>query len=349
MGLNEYEWSIQPQDYGVLSAYVFMETVTDIDFNGKDIWISSLSRGRYCAQEQLSTFFVEQFCSRVANMVSKPFNKNNPVIAAETRNLRITIVHASVAETGTTICIRKTPNKMRLNEKLILRSQYSTEEIMNLLGNCVCAGLSIAVCGGMGTGKTELIKYLTHFIPANEKAITMEDTMEVHFRDINPQKDCIALKVNERLFSYEDALKTSLRLNAEWMILSEVRSKEVKYLLENMSIGTGCLTTLHADDVRNIPDRIKNMYADSAGLDQVENDVYTFLNVGVMLRRKQQEDKTVVRYIDQVCFFTRKECKNTVTMMVDERKLLHMQVPEHIKKRMRHKDIMDPFKAPKGV
>lgn len=167
--------------------------------------------------------------------------------------------------------------------------------------------------------------------------------MEVHFREINPTKDCISLKVDERLFTYEDALKTSLRLNAEWMLLSETRSTEVKYLLENMSIGTGCLTTLHADDVRKIPDRIKNMYPDTSGLERVENDVYSFLNVGVMLRRKQRTDRSIQRYIDQICFFTREENENLITMMVDQHKFVSRDIPIDIQRRMEIRDIPNCF------
>lgn len=170
--------------------------------------------------------------------------------------------------------------------------------------------------------------------------------MEVHYREINPQKDCIALKVDKYLFPYEEALKTSLRLNADWMILSEARSTEVKYLLENMSIGAGCLTTLHADDVRKIPDRIKNMYSDGTILDRVENDVYTFLNVGVMVRRRQAEDKRVIRSIHQVCFFTRENGKNKITMIADDQKILSYHIPEFIRRKMEYKDISEPFDEP---
>jgi pilus assembly protein CpaF len=343
MKIDETHWQMQPQDYGVMEPYVFRDDITDVDYNGKELWVSSLSKGRYCVKAVPTVDFVEQFCSQVANIVSHPFNKNNPVIEAETRDLRITIVHESVAMTGTNICIRKTPTKMRLSVNQMLESGYCNLEILYLLACCVTAGLSIAVCGGMGSGKTELLKFLTRYIPDNEKTITIEDTMEVHFRAINPGKDCISLKVDEKLFQYEDALKASLRLNAERILLSEARSSEVQYLLENMSIGTGCLTTLHADDVRRIPERIKNMFPDTVGLERVENEVYTFLHVGILLRRKQDEDGRIRRFVDQVGFFSREGEKNVVTMVVEDRNLLHKTLPEQIKKRMRQKGILEPF------
>lgn len=346
MKIEENHWNMQPADYGIMEKYVFQDDITDVDYNGKDIWVSSLTKGRYRAAEELDPFFVEQFCSRVANIVSCPFNKNNPVIEAETKDLRITIVHDSVAMTGKNICIRKTPQRVRLTEEGMLHSLYCSDKIIYLLANCVKAGLSIAVCGGMGSGKTELLKFLTQYIPENEKTITIEDTMEVHFRSVNPEKDGIALKVDEKLFPYEEALKVSLRLNAERMLLSEARSTEVQYLIENMSIGTGCMTTLHADDVRKIPDRMKNMFPDTMGLDRVENDVYTFLHVGILLRRMEEKDGRIRRYLDQMCFYSREHNENKILMMVEDRKQVNQEVPEYIKKRMRRKGISDPYARP---
>lgn len=150
--IEENKWNLHREDYGILESYVFEDSITDVDYNGRDLWISSLKKGRYCVKDVLSRDFVSQFCQRVANIVSKPFNKNNPVIEAETKNLRITIVHESVANTGTTICIRKTPTIQRLNEKIMLENDYCTQEMIDLLKSCVKAGLSIAVCGGMGCG-----------------------------------------------------------------------------------------------------------------------------------------------------------------------------------------------------
>ena len=59
------------------------------------------------------------------------------------------------------------------------------------------------------------------------------------------------MKVSEDTFGYAEAIKSSMRLNPKWIMLSEARSKEVKYLLESWSTGVRGMTTLHTDDVRN--------------------------------------------------------------------------------------------------
>ena len=49
------------------------------------------------------------------------FNKNNPLLEAETDNLRISILHDSVTNTGISISIRKTPAVRRINRDSIVK------------------------------------------------------------------------------------------------------------------------------------------------------------------------------------------------------------------------------------
>lgn len=121
-----------------------------------------------------------------------------------------------------------------------------------------------------------MLKFLTQFIPKHEKVMTIEDNLEIHYRDINPGANCVELKVDEEFFSYTKAIKSALRQNPQWVLLSEARSTEVKYLLECFSTGLHGLTTLHTDDTRKIPDRIQNMMQDSYAASRMENDIYSF-------------------------------------------------------------------------
>ena len=120
--------------------------------------------------------------------------------------------------------------------------------------------------------------------------ITIEDTLEIRYGKTNPGKDCIEMKVSESGFGYADAIKSSLRLNPKWIMLSEARSKEVKYLLESWSTGVRGMTTLHTDDVRNVPDRILNMLESRTDADRMENDIFQALDVGILVRKKKSDD-----------------------------------------------------------
>lgn len=212
--------------------------------------------------------------------------------------------------------------------------------------NAVKAHLNIVMCGLPGSGKTELLKFLTKFIPDNERVITIEDNLEIHYSDINPGKDCVELKVNEKFFDYSKAIKACLRQNPSWNMLSEARSVEVKYLLEALSTGSHCLTTIHTDDVRKVPDRIQNMMKDSFDASRMENDIYSFIDVAVLLNKKISHAGVIKRYIEQVYLFNRDEVgnHNTMVLMVEDGKVVSKDIPGNIDAKFKREGLCNPFK-----
>lgn len=336
-------WTFQPENFGALLPYVADELVTDINFNGKDVWIDHLYKGRFRADTQLTRDFVSQFATRISNVVSKSFNKFNNLLEAETDTLRISIIHESVACTGTSISIRKTTPARRLTEDSMLRDGYCIPEILTFLENCIHSHMNLIMTGLPGSGKTELLKFLTKYIPENERVITIEDNLEIHYRAINPEKDCVELKVNEEFFDYTKAIKSCLRQNPKWIMLSEARSTEVKYLLEALSTGTHCLTTLHTDDVNKVPDRIQNMMKEAISPKRIENDVFSFIDVGILLRKGSDPENGIKRYIDQICFYSREEGKNQVVMVAEDGKIINRSLPPDIKRKLVFAGVRDPF------
>ena len=118
---------------------------THLNYNGSDVWVEDLEKGILKTNVKLSQAFVEQFSTRIANMVSQQFNDVNNILEAETDTLRISIIHPSVTNTGYSISIRKTPAVMRLTEKGMVESGYCTQEILNLLKNCIKAKMNRCV------------------------------------------------------------------------------------------------------------------------------------------------------------------------------------------------------------
>ncbi len=334
--------------FGPLWKYVNNEDITDIDYNGKEVWLTNIYNERYrlsqeFVDENITTGFVEQFTQRIANVVSRQFNKRNPQLEAETSELRVTILHESVAHSGRSISIRKTPPVIRLTATKALEEGFCPKEIMALLINCVESHMNITFCGMPGIGKTECVKFFSQFIPANERVITIEDTLEIRYSKTNPGKDCIEMKVSEDTFSYAQAIKSSLRLNPKWIMLSEARSKEVKYLLESWSTGVRGMTTIHTDDVRNVPDRILNMLETRTDADRMENDIFQALDVGVLVRKKKGADNVFHRYIDQMCFYLREKGENKIIMMVFDGKVEQKELPESVFRQLMRAGIEEPY------
>lgn len=347
----ETKFMLSDVQYGPFLPFLKKDTVTDIDYNGQDLWVKDIYNQRHKITEpeiteQLTEAFIRGFAQNVGNLIGKNLNSIDNIIEAETEELRITVLHDAIAVSGICICIRKTPPAQRITPLYAVREHYCEEEVLHLLANCVKAKLNMVFCGEPGVGKTECAKFLTTFIPPEQKVVTVEDTREVHYREINPGKDCVELRVNEH-FSYEDALKEVLRMNPNRVMLSEARSVEVKQLVECWTTGITGFTTLHTDDVRKIPDRILNMMPSRQDAERLSNDVYVGMDVGVLLDTRHNEElEKTERYISQIAFFSRETNRNVCNLMVRNGKIVQNRenvIPENILSKMQKTGVRNPF------
>ena len=221
--------------------------------------------------------------------MNRQFNNANKVLEADTKELRISIIHEAAAASGTSICIRKSPSMVRMNIERMLEESYCPERILQLLMNCVLAGMNFVFGGEPGAGKTECAKFFMQFIPREERVITIEDSLEIHYRDINPGADAVELRV------------------------------------------------------RKLPDRIQNMMSDARDAERMENRIYRYVNVGILIRCVRQPDGKIRRYMDQLCFYSREQYENRIYMILEDGELLSEELPPAIVRRLGQAGIEDPF------
>lgn len=330
------------EQFGPLWKYIDNPTVIDVDYNGRRLWITDFEKGRYAAEEILPESFIKTFTHHISNCVNKSFNQANPLLEADTKQLRVSILHESVAATGISICIRKSPPIIRNTISGMIKEGYCSEPILQLLINCVLARMNFVFGGEPGSGKTECAKFFMQFIPSDQRVITIEDSLEIHYSDINPGADSVELRV-EKKFDYTDAIKASLRQNPKWLALSEARSVEVTSLLEQWSTGVNGFTTIHLDDVRKLPDRIQNMMDNVNDAGRMKNRIYRYVNIGILIRRVEEPDGRIHRLIDQLCFYSREEHENRIYMLVEDGEIVSKELPPEILKKMKYAGIKDPF------
>lgn len=342
--MSEITFEPTAEQFGVFWKYILDSFVTDIDYNGSKLWITDMEKGRYKADEEITETFITSFTHNIANCVNKQFNNANKVLEADTKELRISIIHESVTGTGISICIRKSPPIVRNTIQQMLADFYCQREILNLLINCVLAKMNFVFAGEPGAGKTELAKFFMQFIPDEERVITIEDSYEIHYSDINPNADAVALRIAPG-FTYTDAIKACLRQNPKWLMLSEARSVEVTSLLEQWSTGVNGFTTIHLDDLRKLPDRIQNMMNDVNDAARMENRIYRYVNIGILIRRVDEPEGKTRRYIDQLCFYSREEHKNRIYMIVDDGEIVSRELPPDIQKKLRLAGITKPYEC----
>ena len=143
--MNEFQkdYLLKRQDYGVLYPYVMEETVTDIHWNGRQLWIDDLEKGRYMAPEVLSESFANRFSMLLSNLSNKAFNRDNPVMEVETEELRVCLVHPSVAYSGLSISLKKTPAVRRLKKEDMTGNGYCDARVIEFLIQCMADRKSV--------------------------------------------------------------------------------------------------------------------------------------------------------------------------------------------------------------
>lgn len=332
----------KPEQFGVFWKYLENPDVTDVDFNGSALWITDLEKGRYRAEEEVTPQFVTEFTHNIANCVNKNFNSANKVLEADTKELRISLLHESVTASGTSICIRKSPCIIRNTIQGMIEKEYCHREILHLLINCVLAKMNFVFGGEPGSGKTECAKFFMQFIPKSERVVSMEDSYEIHYAEINPGADSVEMRVMGD-FTYTDAIKASLRQNPNWLVLSEARSVEVTSLMEQWSTGVNGFTTIHIDDMRKLPDRILNMMNNVNDAARLENRIYKYVNIGILIRKVKGPDGKIRRYMDQLCVYSRENHKNHAHMLVEDGEIVSKELPAEILKKFACAGIRDPF------
>ncbi|MGH8761202.1 MAG: PilT/PilU family type 4a pilus ATPase, partial [Burkholderiales bacterium] len=119
----------------------------------------------------------------------------------------------------------------------------------------------VLMVGGTGSGKSTSLAAMIGYRNENTKGhiITIEDPIEY----VHPHRGCI---VNQRevgtdTFSWENALKNTLRQAPDVILIGEIRTQEgMEYAVNFAETGHLVLATLHANSSNQALDRIINFF-----------------------------------------------------------------------------------------
>lgn len=110
----------------------------------------------------------------------------------------------------------------------------------------------ILVIGSTAAGKTTTIGAISSLINPQMKIITIEDTPELRFGHTHWQR--LITRKSTSMFedkyevTMDDLIRLSLRSRPDFIVVGEVRGKEISSLIQAVSTGHGGLTSFHASD-----------------------------------------------------------------------------------------------------
>ena len=119
---------------------------------------------------------------------------------------------------------------------------------------------NLMIIGGTASGKTTLLNALAFFIPPEDRVVSIEDTRELNL----PRENWLPSVVRSSISGEElgkvdmfNLLRNSFRQNPDYVIVGEVRGKEASVLFQGMASGHASISTMHADSVDTLMQRLE--------------------------------------------------------------------------------------------
>ena len=288
----------------ILQVLIEDETVTEIMVNGTDgIYVER--RGRitrwdrnFTAREKL-----EDLIQQIVARVDRTVNTASPIVDARLPDgSRVNAVLPPVAPDGPILTIRRFPREPVTMEDL-LRWGSLTEEAAGFLKQAVDAGCNIFISGGTGSGKTTFLNALSAYIPAGERVITIEDSLELQLRIGNLVRLEARHGTEEGLrpVSIRDLIRTALRMRPDRLIVGEVRGAEALDMLQAMNTGhDGSFSTGHANSPADLLSRLETMVlmGGELPLQAVRSQIGSALDLIVQLGRFRDGSRRVVSIVE---------------------------------------------------
>ena len=249
--------------FGPLEPLLVDPTISDILVNGaSEVYVE-----RHGVLELTNVRFrdddhVRQVIDRIVVRVNRRVDESSPMVDARLPDgSRVNAIIPPLSLRGPIISIRRFSGKARtlddLTQMLMLAPEMSA-----FLQAAVKARLNIVISGGTGSGKTTLLNALSHYIPENERVVTIEDSAELKLqqRHVLPLESRPANLEGKGAVTVRDLLRNALRMRPDRIVVGECRGAETLDMLQAMNTGhDGSLTTLHANNSRDVLSRLETM------------------------------------------------------------------------------------------
>jgi flagellar protein FlaI len=256
--------------YGPVDLLMADERVEDVSCDGTNVPLfifhqqfeSIKTSVAFNSDDELDSYVIAlaQRCGKQISVAMPILDGTSP----EGHRVQATYGH-EVTTRGSSFTIRRfkarpfTPTDM-------IKANTASPEMIAYMWLAVEHGDSMIVCGGTASGKTSTLNAATLFIPPAAKIVSMEDTREINLPHENWIPGATRSGFGDRgpdgkaagEIDMFDLVRAALRQRPNYIIVGEVRGKETYTMFQAMATGHTTYSTMHADSVRSMVNRLEN-------------------------------------------------------------------------------------------
>lgn len=284
--------------------------ITDISFNGSELFYVDNLKGRKKADIVVSHKEVLDFLRQISNLTNIPFSIKDPILDVSFANYRLnasfyTLTHKDKEEV-VSFALRIFPKTLKISRN----SGFFPPQLANIFDFLLSIKSSFLIAGLPSSGKSEFQKYLINSMNKNERVLIIDtiDELDINY---NPSLDITTFVATDPNYvKVTDLLKLSLRYNPDFIVIAEARGSEFEEILTSSLSGIPTITTLHAKNIEQIIPRCINMVQmNNKNLDYsiIEDSILNHFDVLIYIDKSVDENNRVVRKIRDVSIIFNKK------------------------------------------
>ena len=277
-----------------MKELIFDKTITDISYNGKNLYYYSTSGGRKFYRE-IPQSEVAVLLRNVANLTNERFSYIDTFLDVSFDKYRLSAMHYALSRFG---YIESLSFALRINHNFLLENpHYLPTELEVILKDIMGQMKSIVISGATGVGKTTLQKYLLTLLPSNTRVLVIDNVLELgEVNLLNKSLDITLWQTRSNSpEEIKDYIQKALRFHPDYLLIAESRGSEMKEIVQGSISGHPNIVTLHAESVNLVHERIAYLINGEVG-----EAIYKAFPYIIHLSKKMNDKQEVVRYVSQI-------------------------------------------------
>ena len=238
---------------------------------------------------------LNSFIIRLAYLAEKNISIASPILDASLPDgSRIQLTYGSeVTRRGSTFTIRRFKvDPLTISDMIAFNTVSS--EVAAYLWYVIENRASVIVAGGVAAGKTNMLNCLSMFIKPEMKIVSVEDTQELNLPHENWIPSVVRLGFGHEdkkggSITLFDLLKAAVRQRPDYIIVGEVRGEEAYTLFQAMATGHLGMSTIHAESVEAVMNRLESEPMN------IPKPLVAMIDVIMIMGRTEMEEKPARR------------------------------------------------------